>query len=53
MKLTIDSLLKKQLNKSASNSIVENLRQVYKEKNREIVPQKMFELLKFGRSDAA
>ena len=53
MKITLEAILKKQFKKCASNPTVENLRRVYKEKNREIVPQKMFDLLKFGRSDAA
>ena len=33
--------------------MIENLRAAYREKNREKIPQKMFDLLKFGRGEAA
>ena len=53
MKLTLKVVLLKQFKKCTSNPTVVNLRRVYKEKIRKIVHQKMLELLKFGKSDAA
>ena len=51
--LAFMKMMKKQCKKTPTNPTVENLRSVFKSKNREMLSQKIFNLIKFNASQAA